>query len=41
MKNNLALSFYEFTGSIQELEDLETEIIDAIVPILNISKNPK
>lgn len=41
MKRNLALSFYEFTGSIQELEDLETEIIDAIVPILNISKNPK
>ncbi|MBK9320792.1 MAG: hypothetical protein IPM91_19715 [Bacteroidetes bacterium] len=41
MKINLALSFYEFTGSIQELEDLETEIIDAIVPILNISKNPK
>lgn len=41
MKNNLALSFYEYPNSRQEIEDLETEIIDALVPILNISKNPK
>lgn len=41
MKNNLALSFYEFPNSKKEIEDLETEIIDQLVPILNISKNPK
>jgi hypothetical protein len=41
MKNNLALSFFEYPKSKQELEDIETEIIDALVPILNISKNPK
>lgn len=41
MKNNLALSFYEFPRSKKEIEDLETEIIDQLVPILNISKNPK
>ncbi len=41
MKNNLALSFYEFPKSKKEIEDLETEIINQLVPILNISKNPK
>ena len=41
MENNLALSFYEYPRSKQEIEDLETEIIDELVPILNISKNPK
>lgn len=41
MKNNLVLSFYEFPKSKKEIEDLETEIIDQLVPVLNISKNPK
>lgn len=40
MKNNLALSFYEYPKSRQEIEDLETELIHVLVPILNISKNP-
>lgn len=41
MRNNLGLSFYEFTGSVQELDTLESEIIQAIVPLLNIDrKNP-
>lgn len=41
MENNLALSFYEYPRTKQEIENLETEIIDCLVPILNISKNPK
>jgi len=41
MKNNLALSFFDYPKTKQEIEDLETEIIDELVPILNISKNPK
>jgi len=41
MKNNLALSFYEYPRTKQEIEDLETEIINELVPILNISKNFK
>lgn len=41
MKNNLALSFYEYPRTKQEIEDLETEIIGKLIPILNISKNPK
>jgi hypothetical protein len=41
MKNNLALSFYEYPKTKQEIEILETEIINELVPILNISKNPK
>lgn len=41
MKNNLALSFYEYPRTKQEIEKLETEIIDNFIPILNISKNPK
>jgi len=41
MKQNLALSFYEYQKSKQEIEDLETEIIKNLVPILNISKNPQ
>ena len=39
MENNLAISFYEYPRSKQEIEDLETEIIGELVPILNISKN--
>ena len=41
MKNNLALSFFEYPKTKQEIENLETEIINELVPILNISKNPK
>lgn len=41
MKNNLALSFYEYPKTKQEIENLETEIINELVPLLNISKNPK
>jgi len=41
MINNLALSFFEYLGTKQEIEDLETEIINELVPILNISKNFK
>ena len=41
MEKNLALSFYEYPKTKQEIEDLETEIINELVPILNILKNPK
>lgn len=41
MENNLALSFYEYPRTNQEIEDLETKLIDELVPILNISKNSK
>ncbi|OJV36896.1 MAG: hypothetical protein BGO29_01790 [Bacteroidales bacterium 36-12] len=41
MENNLALSFYEYPRTKQEIEDLETKLIDELVPILNISKNSK
>lgn len=41
MKKNLSLSFFEYPASKQEIEDLETELINEIVPILNISKNHK
>lgn len=41
MIKNLALSFYEYPRSKQEIENLETEIIEELVPILNISKNSK
>jgi hypothetical protein len=40
MKDNLALSFYEFQKSKSEIEKLETDLIEYIIPILNISKNP-
>lgn len=41
MENNLALSFYEYPRTKKEIENLETEIITELIPILNISKNPK
>lgn len=41
MKTNLALSFFEFSADKKEIEQLETEIISILVPILNISKNSK
>ena len=40
MENNMALAFYEYPKAKQEIENLETEIINELVPILNISKNP-
>ncbi|MBI9060153.1 MAG: hypothetical protein JEZ01_20465 [Labilibaculum sp.] len=40
MKNNLALSFYEYSKSSYEIEELETELIAELKPILNIAKNP-
>lgn len=41
MKNNLALSFYEFPQNKQLIDELETEIIRETIPILNIDyKNP-
>lgn len=41
MKNNLALSFYEYPESKQLIDKLETEIIKQLKPILNIDhKNP-
>ena len=41
MKDNLALSFYEYPKSKYEIEELETGLIEYIIPILNISKNPE
>jgi len=41
MRNNLALSFYEYPKTKQEIEDLETKLIHELIPILNISKNLK
>lgn len=41
MKNNLALSFYEYPENKQFIDKLETEIIRELKPILNIDyKNP-
>ena len=41
MEKNLAISFYEYPKTKQEIEDLETKLIDELVPILNIAKNSK
>jgi hypothetical protein len=40
MLNNLSLSFYDFEGSKQELEELENKLIQVVIPILNIRNNP-
>ncbi|MDG4946851.1 hypothetical protein NMK71_10525 [Weeksellaceae bacterium KMM 9713] len=40
MINNLALSFYEYPKSKLEIETLESSIINELIPILNIAKNP-
>lgn len=40
MTQNLGLSFYEYPESRQNIEELETQIISHLVPILNLSKNP-
>jgi hypothetical protein len=36
MKNNLALSFFEFLGDVNSLDELETQLIRKLNPILNI-----
>lgn len=42
MKNNMALSFYEYPESKEKIDKLETEIIKQLKPILNIDhKNPE
>lgn len=42
MKDNLALSFYEFPKSKESIDKLETEIIQRLKPLLNIDhKNPE
>ena len=42
MRDNLAISFFEFKKGAKELDDLETKIIKELVPLLNIdSKNPE
>jgi hypothetical protein len=41
MQNNLALSFYEYPKSKKAIDTLETEIIQQLIPLLNIDyKNP-
>ncbi len=40
MKNNLALSFYEYPESTSKIETLETTLIQELIPLLNIDKNP-
>lgn len=39
MKNDISLSFWEFDGSIDELEIIEIDIIQKLVPILNLKNN--
>lgn len=40
MKDNLSLSFYEYDIDKASMKYLETNIIQAIIPILNIQENP-
>src|SRR5690606_29807862 len=41
MKINLAISFYEYPRTKYEIKELEGKLIDEVVPILNISRNPE
>ena len=42
MVNNLSIAFFDFQGSKEDLDQLESEIINLVVPILNIDyKNQK
>lgn len=41
MKSNLGLAFFEYPKSKIEIDNLETELINYVCPILNISKNIK
>ena len=40
MQNNLALSYYEYPESKSKIEALETALIQELIPLLNIDKNP-
>lgn len=40
MENNLALAFYEYPKSKTEIDELETSLIQKLIPVLNIDKNP-
>ena len=40
MQNNLALSFYEYPESKSKIKTLETTLIQKLIPLLNIDKNP-
>ena len=39
MKNNIALSYYEHKGTIEELRAIEASIIQELIPTLNIEYN--
>jgi len=39
MTSNLSLSFYEFSGGVNEMKGLERDIINHLKPILNLSNN--
>jgi len=39
MKDNLSLSFWEFDGSVDEMKAFEIDIIQELVPILNLRNN--
>lgn len=39
MKEHVSISFYEYEGSPEELDSLETDIIRKLAPTLNIDKN--
>ena len=41
MKNNLGLSFFEYSGGKEEISEIEMGLINELIPVLNISKNPK
>jgi len=41
MKKNISMSFYEYNGSKEDLDELETLIINKLIPPLNISKNSR
>lgn len=41
MRDNLSLSFWEFEGSVNEIEAIETDIIQQLIPILNLKNNNK
>lgn len=40
MQNNLSLSFYEYPESGNKIKELETKLIQKLIPLLNIDKNP-
>ena len=40
MKDYIAISFFEFLGTIEDLDSFETSVIQRLTPPLNIQKNP-